>query len=208
MANISHLQMVTGGRYEAHLQAHRVDNPYSSPRYVRGLGTKDLCPHRSASGQGPGSGTLTGAGLCLATRLLPVETWRLPLETGHLGSSSGEACSVGLSSLGTRSPGLVQHAWILALRAQVLLVTSATAWARRPGAERTGRLRSSGSPCRQQSTSGSGRDASNCGPQNRVPMTTVYISTWLPGHRWSPTRVSSPGSIERHYGPSANTTVG
>src|SRR5215467_14292569 len=62
-------------------------------------------------------GRSPGPGLCLATRLLPVETWRLPLETGHLGSSSGEACSVGLSSLGTRSPGLVQHAWILALRA-------------------------------------------------------------------------------------------
>src|SRR5215467_8257421 len=85
LANVSHLMLVTGGRYEVHLQAHRVDTPYCTTRFVRGLGTKDLRAHRSASGQGPGSGTLAGARLCLATRLLPMETWHLPLDTGHLG---------------------------------------------------------------------------------------------------------------------------
>ena len=142
LATVSHLVLVTGGRYEAHLQAHRVDNPCSAYRFVRGLGTKDLCPHRSASGQGPGSRTRTGAGLRLATRLLPMETWRLSLETRCLGSSSDEARHVGLSSLGTHSPRLVQDPWTLAVRAQVQLVTPATAWARRTGAERTGRRRS------------------------------------------------------------------
>jgi len=83
--------------------------------------TQDLCSRCSACCQGGGSGTRAWTRLRVATRLLPVETWRLRLETGPLGASSGEACDVGPTSMGKQSPRLVQHAGTLAtLRPQVV----------------------------------------------------------------------------------------
>ena len=111
LANVSHLSRVTGGRHEAHLQAHRVDNSGLCHRGIRSLGTtQDVCPRRSAAGEGRGSDRGTRTRLCLAARLLPVETWRLLLETGRLGAPSGEACDVGFSSLGQQPPRVVQDA--------------------------------------------------------------------------------------------------
>jgi hypothetical protein len=115
LANVSHVRLVTGGRYdEAHLQARRVDNPYPHGRGVRGMGTtQDLCPGRSTFAKGRSSEIRAGAWLCLAARFLPVAAWRLRLETRRLGTSSGEACDVGLSSMGEQPPRVVQHAWTL-----------------------------------------------------------------------------------------------
>jgi hypothetical protein len=133
LADVSHRRLVTGGRYEAHLQAHRVDNPSHPSRGVRDMGaTQDLCSRCPACCQGRGSGTRARTRLRVATRLLPVETWRLRLETGSLGASSGEACDVGPTSVGEQSPRLVQHAGTLAtLRPQVVAQSSGvTTWSR------------------------------------------------------------------------------
>jgi len=132
LADLSQPSAGDGRSYDAHLQAHRVDNPCRRGRRARGVGTKDVCPRRSASAQSRGSDTLTGTRLGLATRLLPMEGWLLSLETGPLGAPSLEACGVGLAAVGTQSPRLVQDSWALAhARTQVQVVTQATGSARR-----------------------------------------------------------------------------
>src|SRR5215831_2249563 len=97
LATVSHLLLVTGGRYEIYVQAHRVDTPCRRCRSVRSMAA-NLCPRASASGEGRGSGTRE-ARPRLAAGLLPVETWRLPLAIGPLGAPSGQARNVGLSTL-------------------------------------------------------------------------------------------------------------
>src|SRR5215467_2086966 len=112
LASVWQFLLVTGGRYEVRLEAHRVDSPCRRCCCARGVGT-NVSPRRSASAQGRGSWTRTRTRLRLAARILPVEKWRLRLERGRLGSSPGEACAVGTSSLGSQSARLVQHRWTL-----------------------------------------------------------------------------------------------